>query len=217
MAMDMLLWRCPLCATNDALVHRRRVFRPEWVRCRACGTVWQVIRVMGEDYRLRVIEGERAWVGLELPLAEWYDRMKAGLELVPLKDVPLALPEGEVGYLQSRRARLFARTNDPTFFGEAAARVPEEQAHTRVVGWGQILLTNERLIWQGALGSYDFWLKRLISVHAIFNVALQFFYQETLYQFRFSEESLLKWLTYIAYAGRRIKEVYGHTILTSNF
>ncbi|MFN3476535.1 MAG: hypothetical protein ACK4Z6_03140, partial [Candidatus Methylomirabilales bacterium] len=154
---------------------------------------------------------------VELPLAEWYDRMKATVELVPVKDMPLGLAEGEVGYLQSKRVRLWARANDPTFFGEAALGVPEERARPRVVGWGRIWLTNERLVWQGERGPYDFWLKRLVSVYAVYNLALAILYQGRFYQFRFRDESLLKWLTYIAKVGERIKEVYGHPIATPNF
>src|SRR3989442_3887348 len=101
--MEMLLWRCPLCATNDGLRHQRRLFGKELVRCRTCRAVWQVSRVVGKDYQLRVIEGDAASLGLDLPLAEWYDRMKASLSLSPLQDAPMTLLEAESEYLHGSR------------------------------------------------------------------------------------------------------------------
>jgi hypothetical protein len=38
-----------------------------------------------------------------------------------------------------------------------------------------------------------------------------------LYKFSFDEESILKWLTYIALAAKRIQDVYQHRIAVSNY
>ena len=85
-----LLWRCPLCETNDALIHLPRRLRADLVRCTYCSAQWRVRRVLGDDYYLRLVKGTEESVekrprrscldlrGLELPLREWYEMMKRG-------------------------------------------------------------------------------------------------------------------------------------------
>jgi len=50
--IPMLLWRCPLCATNDALLHIERRFRADRLICRHCQAEWRVRRVPGDNFYL---------------------------------------------------------------------------------------------------------------------------------------------------------------------
>jgi hypothetical protein len=75
-----LLWQCPLCHTNDALRQQQRWFRLDTVDCTNCRTVWEVQRMIGEDFRLEVIHGAPSATGSQMPLAQWYDLVKGGLE-----------------------------------------------------------------------------------------------------------------------------------------
>lgn len=52
--LPTLLWRCPLCATNDALTQSPRPFRDDLVRCRACRAEWRLRRVPGDDFYLEL-------------------------------------------------------------------------------------------------------------------------------------------------------------------
>lgn len=52
--LPTLLWRCPLCATNDALTQSPRPFRDDLVRCRACRAEWRLRRMPGDDFYLEL-------------------------------------------------------------------------------------------------------------------------------------------------------------------
>jgi hypothetical protein len=86
------------------------------------------------------------------------------------------------------------------------------------VGPGRFFLTNRRLIWLGEDGrERAFPLERLNSAYALFNVALLILYKTRLYQARFLQESLLKWITYFAYVAEEVKATTGHLITTSKY
>jgi hypothetical protein len=217
-----LLWRCPLCATNDALAQQRHLFRSPQLRCRHCGATWQVRRVIGDDYWLKVIASPAApeQVGRDLPLAQWYARLKETVALAPTEDPAVTLAEGERLYLASRAVRLAAEADDPLFFGAAAAAAPRnrQELGSARVGSGRLFLTSRRLIWLGADGrQVDFALEKLNSAYATFNVAMVLMVNMRLYSVRFTRESLLKWITYFAYVAKEIKAASGHLITTSNF
>lgn len=63
--MVLVLWRCPVCRTDDALVHKRPLIGRKSVICNACGTRWDVHREIGKDYRLKVLDGPSNLIGLE--------------------------------------------------------------------------------------------------------------------------------------------------------
>ncbi len=224
-----LLWRCPLCATNDALALQRRLFRSPQLRCRHCGTTWQVRRVIGDDYWLKVVVSPATpeQVGRDLPLAQWYARLKETVALAPISETSgvlfhpaVTLADGERLYLASRNVRLAAEAGDPLFFGGAdtdTSRNKQGMGSARV-GQGRLLLTNQRLIWQGVDGrQVDFALDKLNSAYAAFNAALILLYGMRLYNVRFTQESLLKWITYFAYVAKEVKAASGHLITTSNY
>ena len=56
-----LLWRCPVCHTDDALLHRRPLFGAETLTCEACATRWRIEHAFEHDFRLEVVEGRRTW------------------------------------------------------------------------------------------------------------------------------------------------------------
>lgn len=220
-----LLWRCPLCATNDALRQRRRFFRPQQLHCTHCAATWDVRRVIGDDYWLKLVASPAHpdRLGTDLPLRRWYAAMKETLSLVPIGDPAVTLEEGERLYLASRRVLLAAEADDPLFFadGREGGTSPEgdgRRLRRGQVGPGRFFLTDRRLIWQGEDGrECSFSLERLNSVYALFNMAILILYETRLYQARFPQESLLKWVTYFAYVAKEVKDTTGHLITTSNF
>lgn len=208
-----LLWRCPLCKTHDALIQKPRWFRPDLVRCTACGRVWELIRVVGgPDYRMRIVQGEG--VGLERPLAEWYDLVKADLKLEPIADPSLDLEPGEALYLKSKAVELHAVRDDPLFEGIFVRKGKPfltSNSHQRMLerlGVGKLFLTDQRLIIQIGGRSYSLWLKSLGAVWLRTDRFLMIRVREQIYIFRFLEESLLKWLTHLKLAVKPVEERY---------
>jgi hypothetical protein len=104
--IPQLLWQCPVCRTDDALLHKRPLFRQQRLECRACGTRWGVERIPGKDFCLKVVEGHPDVVGLDLPLSVWYDEMRAGFQLRPIPAGDLRLAEGEELYAQAEEVGL---------------------------------------------------------------------------------------------------------------
>jgi hypothetical protein len=198
------------------------------LRCTHCGATWQVRRVIGDDYWLKLVvsPAQPDQVGNDLPLRRWYAAMKETISLVPIADTSggfsrpaVTLTEGERLYLASRRVILTAEADDPLFFGgHGDSRRDKRDVTARRVGPGRLFLTNRRLIWQGQDGQQcELSLGKLNSVYAMFNVALAVLYETRLYQVRFPQESLLKWITYFAYVAKEVKATTGHVITTSNY
>lgn len=220
--IPMLLWRCPLCATNDALLHIARLLRADRVLCRCCGATWRVHRVPGDDFYLRVTATGSAGgrIGDERPLAAWYDALKQTARLHPLHDPALPLSAGETLYLASGAVQLQTETTDPLFFPDtsAAARADKSAVTGATVGQGRLFLTNQRLAWRGVDGrAAHFPLRRLNSAYAVMDIGVALLVDLRLYMACFLEESLLKWVTYIALIAPQVEAETGHRIATSHF
>jgi hypothetical protein len=221
--IPILLWQCPLCHIDDALSYQRFWFRPDEMRCRQCETVWEVKRVIGNDYRLKVVHGEPAILSRERPLAEWYDLMKGGLRLVAKAEDGVALRSGEELYVQSGRVELLAEMGSLLFTSWDEEEAPWQKEGSlgfsvmKKYEVGRLALTSERLIWSAERRTLTFQLRRIMSVHTEVTWYLGVLYGLCRYKFRFREESILKWLTYIALAARRVDQVYHHKISCSNF
>jgi hypothetical protein len=203
--IPVLLWRCPICGTDDALRQKIGWWKPDRLWCVNCYMFWEVRRVIDGDYQLRVVGGDTSWLGQEAPLSEWYDRMKAGLKLSPISDPSLKLEADEVLWVKSRRVKLL----------QATSPHHENAGHSRKKrGPGQLFLTSQRLIWRGSSEVEDLWLRKLRGVRTRMQRRLVVQYgDEKVYRFHFDEESGLKWATYIALALRHIEQVYGyHTV-----
>jgi hypothetical protein len=216
--IPLLLWRCPLCATNDALLHTVHHFRADRVRCRQCYAEWRVRRVPGDGFYMRLIEATSG-VGDERPITAWYDVMKATVRLAPIDDPAIALASGEILYLASGAAELHAEESDSLFFPASldTTQVDKRNVRGKPVGAGRLFLTNRRLVWQGARAPHSFPLSRVNSAYAIMDLGLALMVEMRLYTVYFPEESLLKWVTYIALVAPQVEAETGHRIVTSHF
>jgi len=218
-----LLWRCPVCATNGSLKHRRVPFLSEKVGCRSCGTSWRVQRVVGgNDYLLRVTAGEPSLIGFELPLASWYDRMNDGLELEAIQDDSVDLAEDEMLILKGEHVVMAAEINNPMFLDLPPERPKREKVafgrvEARQVGEGQLFVTDQRLIFCWSGGQHDLDLARLSSVDAIMGQRLSLLHGMNLYTFRLKGENVLKWLTYLDLVAQSVARLTGHQITTAGF
>ena len=215
-----LLWRCPLCHTNDALTHITRRLRPDLVRCLGCKAEWRVRRAPGDDYYLKVVSGP-AEVGLERPLREWYASMKRTVRLNPIADSTVTTRPGEALYLISGPADLIAETTDPLFFGDEASsgapRSDKSEVEGAMVGRGQLMLTSQRLVWRLGGSVVSFPLHRLHSFYAMLDYGVAFMIGMRLYIVSFVKESALKWINYVALLAQQVEADCGHRIATSHF
>lgn len=221
-----LLWRCPLCATNDALAQTNRPLRASIVRCRQCSAAWQVRRVPGDDFYLKPLAGAPGG-SAERPLSAWYDQMKGTVRLAPIHDAAVQPAAGEDLYLASGAAQLEAEESDPLFFpgrsGEIG-RVEKREVGGVDVGGGRLFLTSQRLVWLphtirtwGDSGGVSFPLRHVNSAYAMMDFGLLFLIGLRLYAVYFSEESILKWVHYLALIARQVLAETGHRLTTSHF
>ncbi len=199
----LLLWRCPICATEDALRHTLGWWRPDRLSCVGCHVTWEVRRELIGDYQLRVVGGSGASPGHAPPLSEWYDRMKAGVRLSPIADPSLALETEEVLWAKSKRVRLVHAAFPPPC-RDATPDLPP-----RRFGSWQLFLTSRRLLWRDARTLKVLHLHRVQRVDAKMHRVLVVQYEAQIWRFRFAEESCLKWSTYIALALRHLETTYG--------
>ncbi len=218
-----LLWRCPVCGTDDALKARKRWFWPGLLSCSNCGTQWQINRVIGEDYRLVVVAGNDELRGTELSLTEWYDRMKAGLTLVPRNDSRVALDPGEHLYLCCAQSELIVSAQNPLRnhwpLREAPhAPSPDElSAKWGPVGKGTLYMTSERLIWESPQLAVDFPWRRVQSAFTFHVLYFGIMFGATAYRFSTPGQSILKWLTYTGKIANDILLPQGHKMSLSSY
>jgi hypothetical protein len=227
--IPILLWRCPLCATNDALIHVERRFRTDLVCCRRCQAEWRLRRVPGDNFYLKIVKG---WNGVradniraqgrdEQSVTAWYDAMKATLHLEPVHDPAVVLQPGELLYLASGPAELMAEETDSLFFpvpaGAQTTAANKQKVRGKMAGRGRLFLTDRRLIWQAGGQAHSWPLRRLNSAYAFLNYGVMFMVEMRLYTVHFLEESLLKWVTYVALVAPLVEAETGHRITTSHF
>jgi hypothetical protein len=218
--IPILLWRCPICQVNDALEDKKRIFRPWHLHCTNCDTVWQVKRVVGEDFQLKVLSSpsHQDEVGTELPLAQWYTRLKETLTLTAIEDPEFELAQGERLYLASRPVLLRVLSSDPFFFPPEQGGDDRDQPVGKEVGMGRIFLTDRRVVWHGEDGKVqDFSLSKINSFFTIFNIGGVLMHETSIYDIRFKQESLLKWVTYFGLVAKEVKQTMGHVITTSKY
>ncbi len=218
-----LLWRCPLCKTEDSLTYKKNRLMPDRLLCASCATVWEFSRTDEEDYYWRIIEGKNK--GLELGLSEWYQKMKEGFRLVPLKTEIMDLLPDEELYLVSKsdKIKLLAPKSNPLFFSwnqpEFPRKEPDKQSnpYMKSFGTGKLFLTSRRFFWKTDNSSYYFWSDQIMSIYAEANFYIGLFYGSLKYKFRFRQESLPKWLAYAGEMAERIRIHSNHKILISNY
>jgi 1-acyl-sn-glycerol-3-phosphate acyltransferase len=222
--LALLLWRCPVCLTSDALVHEHSLFRSDRLRCRACGTRWVVRRVEGRDFRLKVVKGPPDLVGLEMALTAWYDEMKRGFQPSPIPASGVKLEPGEELYLSTGGVKLVAYPSNSLLEGWAGREPPRntllkrsEAGRFEDLGTGELFLTNRRLVWEGPPGGLDFWWQYVTDVNLRIYFMMRINYGVTPYRFQFTQDSGLKWLTYAATLAQEAAAKEGRTVTASPF
>ncbi len=220
----LLLWRCPVCHTNDALVERRHLFGSHTVGCLACGTRWEMQRVIGKDFRLKVVEGPSELVGLDMALCCWYDEAKRDLEPAPITVEGVDLRPGEQVFLEAPKAQLRPSQPNPLSDGWSEHEAPQAQprgqpplAQWPVIGEGRLLLTSHRLLWQGEPQDLDFNWATTTSISLWLFNTLGIRYGTAPYRFELGDEVGLKWLTYAALAARRVPRALDHELTVSPY
>jgi hypothetical protein len=155
----------------------------------------------------------------ERSLAAWYDQMKESLRLEPIHDPALALDPAETLYLASGAAEFQAEASDPLFFpaSEPCRKMDKRHIEGRSAGRGRLFLTNRRLVWLSEASPRAFPLARLNSAYAVMDLGLALMVERRLYTVYFFEESLLKWVTYLALVAQQVLAETGHRIETSHF
>jgi hypothetical protein len=218
--LNKLLWRCPICKTNDSIVCRKRFLRPDLVTCPACGSAWLLLRVKGgTDFRFRAIAGPQR--GADRPLAAWYDAMREGFALTALTDAAAPLAPGEVLYLKGHAEGTRVLRMDPRFQAVIARLPPPAEPPPpgvppmAEIGEADVSLTDRRLIVRlGSAGMagevIGLPLATLRSVQVLIDRYLILRHERRLVEmFEFVAESPLKWQVYLDHALRPIAEAGG--------
>lgn len=219
-----VLWQCPVCATEDALIHANSWFGPSIVHCQACETKWAVKRLIGNDFRLEIVEGPPDLLGLDMALSTWYDEMKKGFQpsLTQVSSVDLwpdenvYLKASDVPFSVIRPNALLDGWNErePPLVQPPARPDPGDWPN---IGVGQLLLTNNRLLWQGPDRELDFKWSSVTAVYMWLLNTLGIRYGSAHYRFSLGQEVGLKWLTYAGTIAMQTAEQHGHKVTVSPF
>jgi hypothetical protein len=222
--IPLLLWRCPVCKIEDALVHKRPWFRKQSVHCMACGTVWRVQNMVGNDFRMQLIDGPPDLIGYDIPLSTLFEMMKIGFEPKPLATTGVDLHEGEEVYLDISDVPLLPHKPNELFNTWEEREAPQipppgEQVlgDWDSVGEGRLLLTNQRLVWIGTDRELDFNWENVTAVHNWVVNTLGIRYVDARYRFPLGSEVGLKWITYAATVAKPIVEKKGRELVVSTY
>ncbi|MFC2052992.1 lysophospholipid acyltransferase family protein [Chloroflexota bacterium] len=222
--VTLLLWRCPVCHTNDALIHRHPMFRTQTVSCQACDTVWELRSLMGNDLRMQVMKGAPELIGLDMPLSTWFEKMKIGFQPAPIHITGVDLIPGEEVYLEVADVPL--EPHKPSFlfenWNEREAPKSQPPAQQIVGDWdsigeGRLLLTSHRLLWKSPQRELDFYWSSISSVHNFAINTLGIGYVSARYRFPLQGDLGLKWLTYAGTLAQRTAEQNGHKVIVAPY
>ncbi len=221
--LALLLWRCPVCRTEDSLRHEHPWFRPDVLTCLACGTGWQVRRQPGRDFRLKVLTGPQDLLGVEMGLAAWFDEMKREFSLVARQVNGVGLLAGEQVYLEAPNVQLKPHQPTALLDGWPEREAPRVQPHGRPqlaswanIGSGRLLLTSHRLLWQNAHTEVDFFWPTTMAVYLWMQNTLGIRYGAAPYHFTLGKEAGLKWLSYANTLAQEAAQRRGSQSTTSN-
>ncbi|MBL7074714.1 1-acyl-sn-glycerol-3-phosphate acyltransferase [candidate division KSB1 bacterium] len=173
--LPYLMWYCPLCRQIDCLV----VLKSKRIYCLRCSSLWGLDRF----YYLKLIKGEKKYLGKRMPIPEWMDLYHPLNHLHPLDEKVPMKEENESVYLKSKRVH-FSKGGFPTLYH---------------VGEGFLCLTDGGLIFydEGTGERIPFELIRSANIEG--NRKLQLGTRRgELFQFIFRDESALKWQLAIA-------------------
>ena len=219
-----LLWRCPVCHTNDALVHKRPLFGTQTVSCQACDTGWELRSLVGNDFRMQVVKGAPELIGLDMPLSTWFEKMKIGFQPTPIATSGVELIPGEEVYLEVAEVPL--EPHKPSFLFEEwnEREAPRSQPPVLQIpgdwdsiGEGRLLLTSHRLLWKSPQRELDFYWSSISSVHIFMGNHLGIGYVSARYRFPLQGELGLKWLTYAGTLAQRAAEQDGHKVVVAPY
>jgi 1-acyl-sn-glycerol-3-phosphate acyltransferase len=214
-----LLWCCPVCQTEDALVHKPARFQPDSVRCLACDTTWEMQRLKGHDFRLKVIAGPTELVGLDLPLSVWYSQMKRQFKPVPIEVPGLALWPDEQPFLVTEDAELAPHRPSALLNGWNERELPSFQppGEADMGGWapigrGQLAMTDQRFVWRSTERELEFYWPCVKAVHLWSTNVLGINYGSAGYRLTVGNENALKWLTVAGCLAEKVAQTTGHRI-----
>jgi 1-acyl-sn-glycerol-3-phosphate acyltransferase len=218
-----LLWRCPMCHTEGSLLHKVRVVgNNEKVHCRACGTHWTLKRIPHHDFRMIVSKGHPDMIGLDLPLTMWYDKAREGFELRSIQVSGVELRPGEEVYLAIDHVEFSAYRPSPLFDGMTSGEAPSSVRATarnyadhHVLGEGRLLVTSERLIWQGPAELYFEY--PCFTAANMFMTTLYIRYGPAPYRFNLGQQLPLRIITYVGTLAKRAAEADGHELQIMRF
>jgi len=222
--LAQVLWQCPVCRTNASLLHRRPRFKPQTLACQACGTQWELTHQPGHDFRLKVVRGSDDLLGLDMPASTWYQEMNKGFRLNPIRVEGVALKDGEVVYLQAQAVKLVPHRPNPLFDSWTSGEAPRSQGTGRhqladwaSLGEGKLLLTDQRLYWQGPQGELDFYWQSVNAVYLFLADVLGIKYQAAQYRFKLAKGLLpLEWLHHAGEMAKKAAAVDGHHVTVSH-
>jgi hypothetical protein len=219
-----LLWRCPMCHTEEALLHKYRQIGRDRVRCRACDTRWLLWRVVHHDYRMKVVDGHPDMVGLELPLTVWYDKAREGFEMRPIEVSGIDLGPGEAVYLMADGVDFKAYRPNPLLDDFVSGELPKampsgsrDYGDYHSFGEGRLLVTSERMIWQGDAGQVFLAWPHVTALNIHMMNTLYVRYGPVPYRFDLKGQTPLRWITYTGTLAKRAAEVDGHELQVMKF
>ncbi|HNS50776.1 MAG TPA: hypothetical protein PKO09_06290 [Anaerolineae bacterium] len=219
-----LLWQCPVCRTDESLLHLHPRFRTQSVMCQACGTHWELKPVPGHDFRLKVTAGEPDLLGLDMPLSAWYQYLKRNFRPTARAVAAVDLWPGEQVHQERSGVELAPYRPNPLFNGWSGRQPPKAQPSGRhqladweTVGEGRLLLTSHRLLWQGPPTELDFEWSSVTAVYLWMTSTLGIKYGSASYRFNLGNVFALKWLFYAGEMARKHSEADGHTLTVSNY
>lgn len=201
--LAQLLWRCPVCRTEDSLHHKRRWTRFDIVSCSACGVHWEMRRQPGKDFRLKIVGGPQELLDVEMGLAAWFDEMQREFTPIVRQVNGVKLMPGELVYLEAPSVQL--KPHQPTALlngwsdREAPRLQPRGQpqlASWANIGDGRLLLTSHRLLWANSNKEVDFFWPTTTAVYLWMQNTLGIRYGAAPYHFALGHETGLKWLSY---------------------
>ena len=220
----LVLWRCPICGTDDALFHKRPLLGPQSVVCQTCETSWRVARIMGKDFRLEVVKGPSDLLGLNMALSTWYDEIRRNFRPSPLLVSGIDLAPNEEVYLEMNDVALSPHKPNALFNGWTEREPPTtlttgemKLADWPSIGKGRLFLTNHRLLWQGPETELDFKWSSVTAVYIWLLNTLGIRYGTAQYRFSLGQEVGLKWLTYAGTMAKQSAEQDGHKVTVSPF
>ncbi|MBI5116661.1 1-acyl-sn-glycerol-3-phosphate acyltransferase [Candidatus Poribacteria bacterium] len=172
--LPLLLWRCPLCKTNDALIAEKE----NGLHCASCAARWE----LKGNYHLKLLT---YWDGLDgrspTLLSEWYALVRDLKDPAPIGVDYHFLSDGETVFLESKRVSYSQYQG-----------LRKNFCHK-----GRLVLTGKRLVFFNDKALYEDGLSEIRKIVIEGNNRLEIGLDGRMISVRFHDESPLKWQTYI--------------------